>query len=113
MTSAYSGDPKLLKTNVTLIEAFQAGWTVRQKHDYMETQIRKTLSPALASPLLSSGVFVQDYDCPRPDNDQNFPMLINAPGRHWKLPAPNLGAFDLLNTNLSIKPPTPTGLQVF
>jgi hypothetical protein len=110
---SFGGDPKLLNTNLTLTVAFQPGWTVRQKRDYMDNQIKKALSPAVGSPLLSTALLIQGYHCPRPDNDPNFPMLVNAPGRHWKLPAPNMGAYDLLSTNLSTKPPTPTGLHVF
>jgi hypothetical protein len=112
-TALFKGNPMLLNTNLILAAAFQPGWTVRQKRDFMDNQIKKALAPAAGSPLLSSGLFIAGYDCPRPDNDPNFPMLLTAPGRHWKLPAPNLGAFDLLSTNLSTKPPTPTGLHVF
>jgi hypothetical protein len=109
----YNGDPRALNTNVVLTTAFQPAWTVRQKHDYMESQIKKTLSPAIGSPLLSAGVFLAGYHCARPDNDPVSPMPASAPGRHWKLPAPDLGALNWLNTNSStLKPPAPTGLRV-
>jgi hypothetical protein len=107
-TAGMSGNPMLLNTNVSLSSAFVPTWTVHQKHDYLEGQIRQALSPAVGSPLLGAGVLIQSYHCPRADNDANSPMLPSAPGRHWKQPAPNLGALDLQTTTGTPKPPTPT-----
>lgn len=108
--SGFSGNPKVVNTNVTLNTAFQSTWTVRQKRDYLDGQIKMALSPAVGSPLLSSGVYIEGYHCPRADNDPNFPMPLSAPGRHWKIPAPNMGALDLQVTGGS-KPAAPTNLR--
>ena len=109
-TSGMTGNPQLVNTNLSLNSAFPSVWTVRQKHDSLENQIRQALSPAVGSPLLGSGAFISGYDCPRPDNDPNSPMVLSAPGRHWKIPAPNMGALDLLTTGSS-KPAPPTNLR--
>jgi len=106
----FVGDPKIVNTNLVLTTAFPAGYSVRQKHDFLDSQIRARLSPAVGSPLLSSAVYIQGYHCPRADNDPNSQMPPNAPGRHWKVPQPNLGALDLQTTS-STKPTPPTNLR--
>jgi hypothetical protein len=105
-----SGDPKLLNTNWVFSAAFQTNWTVRMKRDFMESEFRQHLSPALGSPLLGTSTLVQGYHCPRADNDPNFQMPLGAPGRHWRIPAPNMGAFDFLTTGGGAKPAAPTNL---
>jgi hypothetical protein len=106
----FRGNPMIVNTNLALSSAFLPGWTVRQKHDSIESQIRRALSPAVGSPLLSAGAFIPSYDCPRADNDPISPMPLTAPGRHWKVPQPNLGAFDLQSAG-STKPAPPTNLR--
>jgi hypothetical protein len=111
VATAYHGNPMLMNTNLTLSTVFPAGYTVRQKHDSLDRQIRQALSPAPGSPLLNSGLVVPGYHLPFADNDPNNPMSLTAPGRHWKLPAPTMGAFDLFTTGSGTKPAPPTNLR--
>lgn len=111
VAAAYKGNPMLVNTNLALSSAYVPGWTVRQKRDYLEGQVRAALAPAVGSPLLNAAVFIPGYHCPTADNDPTSPMPFNAPGRHWKIPAPNMGAFDLLTTTGGLKPAPPTNLR--
>jgi hypothetical protein len=110
----YSGDPRLSNTNFSLRVNFQPGWSVRQKRDYLESQIRLALCPAPNSPLLHAGLLIPGYHCPKADDDPFSPMPPDAPGRHWLRPAPDLGApLNLVTfTNSASRPARPTGLRV-
>jgi hypothetical protein len=109
--TAYRGDPKFANTNLTLPTTFTAGWTVRQKHDYLEGLIEAALTPATNSPLLRKALFVPGYHCPTADDDAVNPMSLTAPGRHWLTNSPDLGALSVLSTNIII--PTPPALVRF
>jgi len=106
------GNPMLVNSNLALNSAFPAEWTVRQRHDALESEIDRALAPAAGSPLLRSGVFIPGYDCPTADNDPTSPMPLTAPGRHWLLPAPDMGALNFISTNSPVRLAPPTGLRI-
>lgn len=90
----YSGNPQLQSDTLTLNLGFEAGLSVREKWQFVESQIRSALSPKPGSGLIDQGRIIPGYHCPTADDDPVSPMPKSAPGRHWRGQAPDIGAFE-------------------
>jgi hypothetical protein len=94
-----AGDPGLTNLgasiNLTLAEgSVQARW------QYLMDQIEAAYKPAVGSPLINAGLFIDGYHCARADDDPVSPMPPTAAGRHWMGTAPDLGPFEFGITGL-------------
>jgi len=114
----FRGDPQLASAdNFQLDTHFQPGWSVQQKWQFLEGQLRAAFSPRAGSPLIDAGLWIAGYHCPRADDDPRNPMPTNAPGKHWFGAAPDIGMFEFTKpspgaaplpvTNVWISPLTP------
>ena len=92
--SSLTGEPGLLNAHAAIDTSFRADWDVRQKLNHLRTQITAAFGLRADSQLIDRGALIKGYHCPYADDHRANPMDPQAPGRHWRGSAPDIGALE-------------------